>query len=270
MTWIASLNLCGLPASLQPLARRAAEFCRHFEESRHDVVNFQEVWGWRALRVLRAYLPSFPYVAWRPGPLGPAGGLATFSRQPFGTVSYASFRGSRPDRGGLPFRAGCAVNGMLQGVLTVEVAGTVLANTHLSANRDGDWSAANRYHAFQRAQVGMLHEVLRRTRATVVTGDFNIASDCALYPLIVDDGVWQDPYAATDPVTYHRDFLPPGATPHRIDYLLVRGHPVIDNAVLFAAPLALPDDRRIYLSDHVALSARIGLTDGRADPDRPR
>jgi endonuclease/exonuclease/phosphatase family metal-dependent hydrolase len=88
--------------------------------------------------------------------------------------------------------------------------------------------------------------------------------------LIVDDGVWRDPFAATDPVTYHLDFLPSHATPHRIDYMLVRGHPILACEVLFDAPLALPDGRRMYASDHVALSARIGLTNGRDDPDQPR
>jgi hypothetical protein len=52
--------------------------------------------------------------------------------------------------------------------------------------------------------------------------------------------------------------------------MLVRGHPILACEVLFDAPLALPDGRRMYASDHVALSARIGLTDGHDDPDQPR
>jgi endonuclease/exonuclease/phosphatase family metal-dependent hydrolase len=97
----------------------------------------------------------------------------------------------------------------------------------------------------------------------VVTGDFNISSSCPLYPLIVDGGAWRDPFAGTDPVTYHMDFLPPGASPHRIDYLLVSGdearYPLVDSGVLFDEPLALPEGRRMYLSDHVGLTARLGL-----------
>jgi endonuclease/exonuclease/phosphatase family metal-dependent hydrolase len=190
-----------------------------------------------------------------------------------GTVSYTSFRGGRPTAGSIRFRAKRAVNSLLQGVLTVELPGlgVVVANTHLTANKDGDWSAGNRYHAFQRGQVGMLHAVLRRARTVdtqlvIVAGDFNIASDGPLYPLIVDGGAWRDPFAACDPSTYHIEFLPPGCAAHRIDYLLVSGDveqtPVIDSALLFAEPLALPDGSRIYLSDHVALTARIGLPPG--------
>src|SRR2546430_7857087 len=144
MTRIATLNVCGLPSSLDPMARRATEFCRYFEESDLDILNFQEVWGRRTLAVLRAHLPSFPYLAWRRGIAGqPAGGLATFSRLPLGAVSYRSFRGTWPAGGGVRFRARLAVNSLLQGVLTVELAGlgAVVANTHLTANKDGKWSA---------------------------------------------------------------------------------------------------------------------------------
>jgi endonuclease/exonuclease/phosphatase family metal-dependent hydrolase len=265
---VASLNVCGLPSPLPPLAERATHFCRRIDESDIDVVNFQEVWGSRILAALRARLPSFPHVAWRRGVAGqPAGGLATFARVPLGVVSYTSFRGVRPDAGSVRFRAKRAVNSMLQGVLTVELPelGTVVGNTHLTANKDGDWSAGNRYHAFQRAQLGKLHGVVRRAGAGLVllTGDFNIASASPLYPLIVDGGAWRDPFATTDPVTYHTAFLPPGYAGHRIDYVLVRGDParfpVTGSGLLFAEPLALPDGRRVYLSDHVALTARIGL-----------
>jgi exonuclease III len=268
---LASFNVCGLPSPLPSLAERAAHFCRWIDESDLDVVNLQEVWGRRTLEVIRAHLPSFSFVAWRHGLAGqPAGGLVTFSRLPVGTVSYTSFRGARPTAGGVRFRAKCAVNSLLQGLLTVELAGlgTVVANTHLTANKDGDWSVGNRYHTLQRAQLGILHTALRQARAAgtrlmIVTGDFNTASDSPLYPLIIDGGAWRDPFAATDPVTYHAEFLPPGSSGHRIDYLLVSGDaarfPVIDNGLLFAEPLTLPDGRRMYLSDHVALTARIGL-----------
>lgn len=268
---LASLNVCGLPSRLLSVAERAAYFCRRIDESDIDVVNLQEVWGRRTLEVIRARLPSFPFLAWRRGVAGqPAGGLVTFSRLPVGAVTYTSFRGARPAAAGVRFRAKLAINSLLQGVLTVELAGlgAVVANTHLTANRDGDWTAAGRYHAFQRTQVGMLHAVLRRARTggsplVMVAGDFNIASDSSLYPLIVDGGAWRDPFAATDPATFHVEFLPPGASGRRIDYLLVCGDaatfPVTGNGLLFDEPFTLSGGRRIYLSDHVALTARIGL-----------
>jgi hypothetical protein len=268
---LATFNVCGLPSSLPPLPARAVEFGRRINESDIDVLNVQEVPGRLTLAAIRAQLPSFPFVAWRRGVAGqPAGGLVTFSRLPLGAVSYRSFRGAVPDRGTAWFRATLAVNSLMHGVLTAELAGldAVVANTHLTANKDGDWSAGNRYHALQRTQVEMLHARLRRVRSAgtglvIVTGDFNIASGSPLYPLIVDGGAWRDPFGTSDPVTYHAEFLPPGSTPHRIDYLLVSGdearYPVLHSEPLFTEPLTLTGGRRMYLSDHMALTARIGV-----------
>jgi endonuclease/exonuclease/phosphatase family metal-dependent hydrolase len=252
-----SFNVCGLPSALPPLAARATEFGRIIDESDIDVVALQEVWTRRALSTIRRALPSYPYLAWRRGLAGqPAGGLVTFSRRPFTAVSYRSYRAARAGAGSLGFRAGRAINGLLQGVLVAERAGLAVANTHLSANHDGDWSAENRHYPFQRRQLELWQETLRRADQPVMVaaGDFNIASDGPLYPHIVADGRWLDPFAATDPLTYHVELLPPGAIGHRIDYLLVRGDGV---HVLECVPLFTERVGSTYLSDHVALTVRI-------------
>jgi exonuclease III len=262
---MASFNVCGLPSRLAPLARRAPHFCRYLDESDLDVVAFQEVWSGRALNVLRRHLPSFPSVAWRRAIGGrPASGLAVFSRLPVRAVSYTSFRGTRPTAGGAVFRLTRAVNSGLKGVLVVELDGITVAATHLTANRDGDWSVGNRHHGFQSAQLAMVHTVAREARTaglTILAGDFNLASDGPLYPTVAAG--WRDPFAVTDPASYHVEFLPPGSIGRRIDYLLVSGdetrYPVIGCGLLFAEPMALPEGRQMFLSDHVALTVHIGL-----------
>jgi exonuclease III len=264
---LASLNIGGLPSSLPPLKARAAEFCRRLEESDVDVLNLQEVWTRRQLALLRAKLPSFEWAAWRPGIAGqPAGGLATFSRIPVRSVSFTSFRGARPRSGGPLFRALLGLNSRLQGVLTVEltVPSAVVGNVHLTANRDGDWSADNRHFALQRAQLTMLHDVLRgaHPELTILSGDFNVASSGPLYPLVVDGGRWHDPFAPADPATFHAELLPPGRSAQRIDYLLVAAdaarYPVTDTALLLDEPVELPGGRA-FMSDHVALRACVAL-----------
>ena len=172
------------------------------------------------------------------------------------------------------FRLKRAVNSYLQGVLTVELSGidVLIANTHLTANKDGDWSVGNRHYAFQRAQLLRLHAVLGHSTAglRIVTGDFNLASDGPLYPAIVDGGAWRDPFESTNPVTFHTQFLPPGSTAQRIDYVLVAGEkqrfPVLDTGVLFPGPVAADGGQGVYLSDHVGLTTRIGLP-AAAGPD---
>jgi exonuclease III len=262
---LATFNVCGLPNALPPVEERAPEFCRRLEALDLDLVLFQEVWWKRQFALLKAHLPTYRHVAWRWGAGGrPAGGVVTFSRLPLGSVAYRSFRGARPVRGGARFRARRAVYAWLQGVLTVPVpsAGVLVANTHLTANLDDDWSTGNRYQEFQQAEVRILHRQVRRVRTpdtpcAVIGGDFNIASTSPLYAGITEDGTWRDPFAQPNPPTYHGAFLGPGATGWRLDYLLVNGGTAAGAERLFTDPVTLPDGRRTFLSDHMALAATV-------------
>jgi hypothetical protein len=293
---LASLNVCcGLSSSLRPVKERAAEFCRRLEQADLDLVNFQEVWTPGLYRFLRRQLPSFPYVARRTGMLGQsAGGLVSFSRTPVREVTYTSFRGSRPQAGSAVFRSARMLVSVLKGVLTFEVCGggavvgntvlgntavgntvlakTVVGNVHTSANRDGDWSAGNRLEALQAMQVRRIHQALGRARSSdtalmIVSGDFNLPSGSALYEALTaagtGAGTWRDPFAAADLPTFHAELLPAGATPHRIDYLLVDAdpdrYPVIGTDLLFTEPVAMPSGGAAFLSDHVAQVIRIAV-----------
>jgi exonuclease III len=202
---VLTLNVGALPwaRALAPIDGRARELGRRIEDSDVDVACFQEVWTRAALTALRVALPSYRRLAYRPGPLGPAGGLAVFSRSPAGAVRYRSFRGLIPPAGGTMFRLSRAVNSALQGVLVAAFPdlGVTVANTHLTANRDGDWSSRNRHYPLQRAQLARLCALVDHLGPTqILVGDFNIASDGPLYPLVVRD--WLDPFAGSDPVTF--------------------------------------------------------------------
>ncbi|PBC75560.1 endonuclease/exonuclease/phosphatase family metal-dependent hydrolase [Streptomyces sp. TLI_235] len=277
---VATLNVCcGLRNSLRPVKERAAEICARVEQTDVDVLNLQEVWTPGLLGFLRGRLPSFPHVACSTGVFGrPMGGLVAFARVPVQSVAFRSFRATRPDRGNPLFRAGGAVTAGLQGVLTYELTGrrTILGNAHLSANRDGDWSAGNRHEALQRAQLRAVHEALRRagrsdTRLALLVGDFNLPSTCGLYRRAVDGGAWRDPFAAADLPTFHAPLLPAGARAHRVDYVLVQGdpgrHPVTAADLLLTEPVRLPSGAASYLSDHMAQLVRVAMP--AAAPDRP-
>ncbi|MEU9133290.1 endonuclease/exonuclease/phosphatase family protein [Kitasatospora sp. NPDC048540] len=269
---VVSLNVCwGLSSTLPPAKERAAAFGSALEASDARILNFQEVWTPGLLRVLRRRLPSFPHVAFRRGAAGwPAGGLVSFSRIPIRSVSYASFRGARPRAGGLLFRSAAAIASSLQGVLTFELTGhrTVVGNVHLSANRDGDWTAGNRHHAFQRSQLRMFHRALRDARRpdtelVIASGDFNVPSDSPLYPAVLEEGAWTDPFAEADRPTFHARLLPDGRPARRIDHLLVSRGPedrvVTGASLLFPDRVRLADGRDTFLSDHLALSAEVTL-----------
>ncbi len=273
---VATLNVCcGLGSTLRPVKERAAEFCRCLEETDIDLVSFQEVWTPGLYRFLRSRLPSFPYVARRTGALGrSAGGLVSFSRTPVRAVGFTSFRGLRPRAGSVAFRTALTVAGALHGVLTFEVGerGVVIGNVHLSANRDGDWSAGNRHEALQTTQVRRVHQALAKARngdtaLMIVGGDFNLPSGSGLYEALTGadagTGTWRDPFTAADLPTFHVELLPDGAMPHRIDYLLVDADPeryrVIGTEMLFAEPVTMPSGGTAFLSDHVAQVVRVAM-----------
>ncbi|OLF19156.1 endonuclease/exonuclease/phosphatase family protein [Actinophytocola xanthii] len=259
---VVSFNVyVGLRSRGAPVRERAAEFCRRLTELDVDVLLLQEVWTAPLLRFIAARLPSLPHAAWLPGLAGhPAGGLAVLARRPLCPPTYTPFTSARPDGGGLPFRVVSALRCRLQGVLAVRtVDGTLLVgNTQLTANGDGDWSAANRHHGLHRRQVRIVQTALRAAGAhtmplSVLGGDFNIASSGPLYPEIVEHGAWHDPLADAGRPTYRAEYLPPGRPAQRIDYLLVSGRPVLAADLVLTEPAGSVG----FLSDHLAPRVRL-------------
>jgi endonuclease/exonuclease/phosphatase family metal-dependent hydrolase len=248
-----------LPSPLRALRERAPRFCEQFEGAGYDVVNLQEVWTGAQLRVVREHLPSYPHVSWRRGIAGhPAGGLVTFSRRPIDESRYTSFSGAKAG-GNLRFRARQWLNTRLQGALTTHLAEVPVAvgNTHLTANHDGDWSDGNRHYPLHVGQLERLHAVMDKANAhaTVLCGDFNVASTSPLYDAIRAD--YRDPFADTDPWTFHAELLFPGHRPHRIDYLLVRGDAQVRSyRTIFGEPI----EGFGLVTDHVGLTADIEIT----------
>jgi hypothetical protein len=265
---VVSFNVLFGLRSLASARERAVEFCGRLTDLDVDVLLLQEVWTRSLLRFIGARLPSLPFSAWRPNLAGqPAGGLAVFARRPLCPAAFTSFAKARPARTSPRFRAMTALSCRLQGVLTVRTTdgALLLGNTQLTANRDGDWSPANRHHQLHRQQLRIVHHALRTTGAhttplSILGGDFNIASTSPLYPLVVDHGAWQDPFAPTDHPTYRAECLPPGRPAHRIDYLLVSGKPVISADLVLTEPSHLDGGTR-FLSDHLAPRIRLRAKD---------
>jgi endonuclease/exonuclease/phosphatase family metal-dependent hydrolase len=257
---VVSFNVfVGMRSRGAPARERAVEFCRRLTDLDVDVLLLQEVWTRSLLRFIGAHLPSLRYPAWRPGPVGqPAGGLAVFARRPLCQPTFTAFTTARPGSGNPLFRGMSALSCRLQGVLTVRTADDtlLLGNTQLTANRDGDWSSANRHHHLHHQQLRIVHHALRTAGAhttllSVLGGDFNIASSSPLYRQIIDHGAWHDPFASTDRPTYRAEYLPAGRPAHRIDYLLVSGHQVTSADLVLAEPAHLGSGAS-FLSDHLA------------------
>jgi endonuclease/exonuclease/phosphatase family metal-dependent hydrolase len=94
-------------------------------------------------------------------------------------------------------------------------------NTHPVANHDGDWSEASRFYPLHRAEFAVLARVVNEAGPrAVVCGDFNVARESPLFGDFMAATGLADAFAGTCPPTFRAEYLPAGATPHCIDFIL--------------------------------------------------
>ena len=266
---VISLNIAGLPRPPHAHARAAA-FCRLVANTDADVINLQEVHGYGLLRHLRKDLREFPFASFKPGTFGPKAGLVTFSKTPVAKTELFSFfpatraleSSQRPGK--------TLVESLHKGVLVTYPVRSdlVIMNTHLNPNTDGDWSDSGRFHALHVSQLNALtafagQEVFRNA-AVVISGDFNLAKDCDLFPAFIAQGGWTDVFEGDFTSTYNAEFLSPDQTPHCIDYLLLRD-PVHtftahEASHVFTEKVRLGNNKASYISDHMGLCGRFSIS----------
>ena len=251
---VMSLNTLALGSDLPG---RYAAIGAEVEAGDADVACFQEVVSWWHLRLLARRMRSFGHVSYRASPPGPAGGLVTFSRRPVSSTAYHRF--------GLPPRADRIsrldrFRGAMKGALETRLPGPGLCvvNTHPIANGDGDWSTTGRYYPLHRAQLDVLARVVLGVAGPlVVCGDFNVDRGSSLFTDFVAGTGLADAFRGNCPATFRAEYLPAGATPHCIDFVLTsRGVRAEAATVLFAGKVPLPDGPG-YVSDHLGLCARL-------------
>jgi hypothetical protein len=253
---IASLNTRGIPLTGSQLAERYAVIGAGFDTGDADVVCCQEVLTYWHLRLLVRRMRSFRQVSYRPGPFGPNGGLVTFSRRPVSGTAYRRF-GRPPRAPGVPWAS--RFQARRKGALVTRLAhpGLCVINTHPVANYDGDWSKANRFYPLHRAQFAVLaHVVNEAGPRAVVCGDFNIDRESPLFGDFIAATGLADAFGGACPPTFRAEYLPAGATPHCIDFILTAGEVTAESTTLVFAekePLG-------YVSDHIGLRARLSLT----------
>ncbi len=198
--------------------------------SNYDIVCLQEVMYRSNLRFF-----DYPHV-FASGAVLLKGGLAVLSRLPLRERRFHQFAFRPPRRPEWLMRKGFQVCTCDR--LTV-------VNTHLSANRDDDWSSDNRYTAVAQAELAEISAVLARIDGpVVVTGDFNLPrQSTALSQFITSNGLTDA--MAGDPRPTYRPSLWPDAP--ALDHVLFRG-------LTATADLMFQD---VELSDHYGVAARL-------------
>ncbi|WP_280691972.1 endonuclease/exonuclease/phosphatase family protein [Kitasatospora sp. GAS204B] len=241
------------------------------ERSEYDIVCLQEVTSARNLAALRRVARSYHQVGYAPAFPIVRGGLVTLSRLPLTGQEFTLFRPARPVRREWLMLKGVLVTRHRVGDLPLTVV-----NTHLSANRDDDWSAANRYTRVEAAELRQLGGVVRAAELTgpagplVVAGDFNVPRDCATYRDFVRATGLRDLLAGHREPTYRPTARWPD--PPAIDQVLLSVPPAqavrSRAAVVLREAVRLADGREEYLSDHfgIGVELRFGPADGAAEP----
>jgi len=254
---VASLNIRGVPLTGSRLTARCQAIGAFFEASDADVVCFQEVLTYFHLRQLARQMPSFRYASFRRTLPGPAGDVVTFSRLPLSATAYHGF-GAPPHAPGIPSLT--RLRAWMKGALVTRLTDPAISvvNTHPVANTDGDWSPTNRFSPVHRAQLGALARVVRSVPVpAVVCGDFNVDRDSVLFGEFMADTALDDAFKGSCPATFRAEYLPAGAMPHCIDFILTAGKiKAEDTEVLFIGKQVLPGGTG-YVSDHLGLLARL-------------
>jgi sphingomyelin phosphodiesterase 2 len=150
--------------------------------------------------------------------------------------------------------------------------GACVVNVHPMANADGDWSPANRFARLQRGQLDALAGLTRDmscSRPVIACGDFNVSRDSDLWREFMAGCGLSDVFEGRCPPTFHAEYLPPGAVPQCIDFILASDRvTTADPRVILDGKHRLPRGT-VYLSDHVGLSARTEITSAlAASPSR--
>lgn len=222
------------------------------DDSGYDIVCLQEVMYRHHARLLRRVARSYPYRALA-GSVVLKGGLLILSRWPIARCRFGRYPVTAPMRPELLMRKGAQV-ALIRG----PDGDLAVVNTHLSANRDDDWSAGNRYTRVARTELSRLTTLVSGIDPALpvaAMGDFNVPRGSpVLADLMAGTGL-RDALAGNTEPTYRP--TPSFPSPPAFDHVFVRSAPGAELAarsrLVFRDAVSMPDGRSMYLSDHYGI-----------------
>lgn len=260
---ILSLNTYGMPLLSPYPDIRLTCIANTLSVEDIQIINFQEVHIYYYLDVLKKRLAAFPYVSYKRSLLGPKGGLVTFSKFPIKETTFISFKPVKKVLSSVL----SLFDIISKGILITELENSLaIFNTHLTANKDNDWSVNNRYYPIHRSELAQLSTLVKTytsNRDLLLSGDFNIAKGSDLYKNFVDISQARDAFATDLQPTYHKEFLPKGRLPYCIDYVFYFSKHTIkapQTSKMFQNKVKLKHGKNGYVSDHLALRATFYFT----------
>ncbi len=229
-----------------------------------DFINFQEVFTYLSLNILRSGLTNFSFCSYEPSFLGPMGGLVTFSKKPFSKVTYLKLN--------LPIKSLRSLIGKIlrgdKGALAAETEGMVVINVHLNSY-PSSWQSLRPLDRLSKRQLDRLVNLIQSFTSyplMIVSGDFNIAKESVRYSYFMNCSRLFDLFAKDSSPTFQQKFLGGRRKSHRIDYIFLsrKARFVSQKLRLFKFPRKINQDQQLYLSDHIGLLAKFtGRNDGK-------
>lgn len=228
-----------------------------------QIIDLQEVFTYRHLRILKRHLTKFNYCVFERNIWGPKGGLVTFSKFPIEIRSYTPYSSItllNTGQIGTYFRNLFTRKGIL--ISKLRSSPIYFVNTHLTTNRDNDWSKNNRFFSIHQAQIKELCALINSIKhysLIVISGDFNISKKSDLYKKLIKELHAKDVFIEHNSPSFHSEFMSNPETPNRIDYLLVKNHTknfkTTGKKHLFTRRLIPKNINHGFLSDHIGLKA---------------
>lgn len=245
------------------ISKRFELLSQQIQKLNADVLLLQEVHLYPSLHQLRKLLSQYGFVIYEKGIYGPKGGLVIFSKLPVEKADYADFakRGSLRNK---------SISGIIMrnGLLLAKVRGTKLwlMNAHLTQNSDCDWSVNNRYIPLLLSQLRQCQRVVDLLKKSgqhlIAAGDFNMPKDSIYYYEFIQATSLNDAFSQESSSTYHQDFLLPGQSVGRIDYIyytedsLLR---LVNHDQVITEPIVDEHGQQMYLTDHIGLKGEFVL-----------
>jgi len=116
------------------------------------------------------------------------------------------------------------------------------------------------FYPLHRAHLAALTRIVRSLGVpAVVCGDFNVDRDSSLFGEFMEGAELTDAFEGRCPATFRAEYLPAGAVPHCIDFILTAtGVKAEVVGMLLADKVVMPGGPG-YASDHIGLYANLLL-----------
>ena len=237
-------------------------------DSDADIISLQEVLHYGQVLLLRQRLTRFPYVYFKWYITGPKGGLVIFSKLPFSSLEYSTFK-QKGDYRNQTIIANIVKRGLLIGKLR-DLPVTII-NTHLTHNPDDDWSETNRFRKLQEAQLEQIVQYVKQhppTQSLILAGDFNIPKASHFFQPFLQQTGLIDVFKEFHSTTLREEYQPKSAFIRRIDHIfLLPGKnkiDILDKHHIFEEEITLRNGKTHILSDHIGLFATFSVSQKKA------